>query len=174
MIVFTVSGLWHGANMTFVLWGALHGFYQIIGRVTLKARNGFIGKIGLSEESSVIKAWRTFFTFVLVTFAWIFFRANSISDLGILLSKLVSPGSFTELGNIMGLTLSSCVVIILAIVLLGFFDRKMNPTGSFEGLNDKTIAFSVGEAMLLIWTVLAAWFILYSKGVSSTFIYFRF
>ena len=74
----------------------------------------------------------------------------------------------------MGLTLSSCVVIILAIVLLGFLDRKMNPTGSFEGLNDKTIAFSVGEAMLLIWTVLAAWFILYSKGVSSTFIYFRF
>ncbi len=174
MIVFTVSGLWHGANMTFVLWGALHGFYQIIGRVTLKARNGFIGKIGLSEESSVIKAWRTFFTFVLVTFAWIFFRANSISDLGILLSKLVSPGSLTELGNIMGFTLSSCVVIILAIVLLGFLDRKMNPTGSFEGLNDKTISFSVGEAMLLIWTVLAAWFILYSKGVSSTFIYFRF
>ncbi len=174
MIVFTVSGLWHGANMTFVLWGALHGFYQIFGRITQNIRNGFVKKIGLSEDSGIIKTWRTFFTFVLVTFAWIFFRANSIGDLGMLLSKLATPGSFADVKNIMGLTFSSCIVILLSMILLNLFDRKMNPKGSFDGLNDKTITFTVNESMLLIWTVLAAWFILYSKGVSSTFIYFQF
>lgn len=174
MIVFTVSGLWHGANMTFVLWGILHDFYQVFGRMTQNIRNGFIEKIGLSENSSVIRAWRTFFTFILVTFAWIFFRANSIGELGILLSKLASPGSFEDITKIMGLTLSSGIVIALSLILLYFFDRKMNPDGSFEGLGNKTIAFTLSESMLLIWTVLAAWFILYSKGVSSTFIYFQF
>ncbi len=174
LIVFTVSGLWHGANMTFVLWGALHGIYQIIGRITLKARNRLITKIGFTENSAIIKCWRTFVTFVLVTFAWIFFRANSISDLGILLSKLASFGSFKDIESLMGLGISSLIVIALSIVLLYILDRKMNPTGSFEGLGNKTVTFTVSDALLIIWAVLAAWFILYSKGTSSTFIYFRF
>lgn len=173
-IVFTVSGLWHGANMTFVLWGALHGFYQIIGRLTFKARNGFIAKIGLSEDSEIIKVWRTFVTFVLVTFAWIFFRANSISDLGVLISKLASPGSFGAALSAMDMSVSSIFIIVLAVVLLYILDRKMNPDGSFEGLNDRCVSFSVGEALLIIWTVICAWLILYSKGTSSTFIYFQF
>ena len=174
MIVFTVSGLWHGANMTFVLWGALHGFYQIIGRITLKVRNGFIKKIGLSEDSPAVKAWRTLVTFILVTFAWIFFRANSISDLGVLLSKLASPGSVSDISRIMVLSASSVIIIALAIILLRMFDRRMNPDGSFEALNSRSISFTTSEALNIIWAVLAAWFILYSKGTLSTFIYFQF
>ena len=174
MIVFTVSGLWHGANMTFVLWGALHGFYQIIGRITLKVRNGLVKKIGLSEDSPAVKAWRTLVTFILVTFAWIFFRANSISDLGVLLSKLASPGSVSDISRIMGLSASSVIIIALAIILLRMFDRRMNPDGSFEALNSRSISFTTSEALNIIWAVLAAWFILYSKGTLSTFIYFQF
>lgn len=174
LIVFTVSGLWHGANMTFVIWGALHGFYQIVGRITLKARNGLISKLGLTDDSRIIKTWRTLVTFILVTFAWIFFRANSISDLGVLLSKLASFGSFNDITTVMGLGASSAIIIALAVILLWLFDKKMNPDGSFDVLNNRTVTFTVSEAMTIIWTVLAAWFILYSKGTLSTFIYFQF
>ena len=174
MIVFTVSGLWHGANMTFVLWGALHGFYQIIGRLTSKFRKGLIEKSGRSEDSCLVRGIRTVITFILVTFAWIFFRANTVGDLGILLSKLGSIGSVSALSEVMGLSVSSVVVIALAIVILVLLDRKMNPDGSFEGVNNLTISFTKREAVVIIWTVLAAWFILYSQGGASTFIYFQF
>lgn len=89
-IVFIVSGLWHGASWTFVLWGALHGIYQIVGRFTLPLRNAFWSLLDLSENSIPVSLLRRVNTFILVCFAWLLFRANSISDAGILLGKLFS------------------------------------------------------------------------------------
>ncbi len=174
MIVFTVSGLWHGADMTFVLWGILHGLYQVIGRITIKFRNSAVAKLGLTENSSPVKCFRTAFTFVLVTFAWIFFRANSVSELGILLSKLPQLGSLSDIKSVMGLTASSALILTALIVLLVILDKKMNPHGSFEGVNKLSISFTPAESAILVWMILTAWFILYSKGSSSTFIYFQF
>ena len=78
MVTFLVSGLWHGANWTYVLWGGLHGLYQVIGDLTkpLKERINQICKT--KTESFGYKAGQTLITFVLVTFAWIFFRADSV------------------------------------------------------------------------------------------------
>lgn len=173
-IVFTVSGLWHGANVTFVLWGALHGFYQIIGRLTFKYRNALLSKIGLSENSAIVRYTRTVITFILVTFAWLFFRANSVGDLGILLSKLASPGSIDELVNSTGLSLTSVIVIAALIFILIMLDRMMNPDASFRGVGELKISFTKYQAIIIIWTVIAAWLLLYSKGGASTFIYFQF
>ena len=77
IITMLVSGLWHGANWTFVLWGGLHGVYQVIEDV-------FRDKFGKDKEKkapgrlSII--FHTLLTFALVDIAWIFFRADSISD----------------------------------------------------------------------------------------------
>ena len=79
MTTFLVSGLWHGANWTFVLWGGIHGVYQVFGILTEKIRNRFWKKIHL--QKSILRSvlgWGL--TFLLVAFGWIFFRANSISD----------------------------------------------------------------------------------------------
>jgi len=80
LIVFLVSGLWHGANWTFVIWGALHGFYQIVGIVTQKLKDKMqqaFASIKLSQFYELIQ-WSI--TFLLVCFAWIFFRASSFTD----------------------------------------------------------------------------------------------
>lgn len=69
MITFLVSGIWHGANWTFVVWGVLHGFLQIIEKAL-----GF----GKSESRGVLKLLRIGATFVLVTLAWVIFRSPSI------------------------------------------------------------------------------------------------
>lgn len=78
-IVFTVSGLWHGANWTFVIWGALHGFYLIFARGTETFRTKIRAVTGISKNEFVNKLVQSSITFVLVAFAWIFFRAADFS-----------------------------------------------------------------------------------------------
>ncbi len=75
-IVFLISGLWHGANWTFVVWGGLHGFYLVFGLITGNFRNK-INKILLLDKIPFLPALTTF---MLVTFAWIFFRAADVES----------------------------------------------------------------------------------------------
>lgn len=73
-IVFLVSGLWHGANWTYIIWGALHGFYLIFALITLNFRK----KINQALFIDKIPFLSTLTTFLLVAFAWIFFRADNV------------------------------------------------------------------------------------------------
>ncbi len=73
-LTFLVSGLWHGANWTFVIWGALHGVYIVI-------ENLFKLQAKKEQKVSIFnKLLRIFIVFVLVNFAWIFFRANNLTE----------------------------------------------------------------------------------------------
>ena len=80
-LTFLISGLWHGANWTFVVWGALHGIYliltiQLIQRIKIKGR--------------LYSYATTLITFLFVSFAWIFFRANTIQDAFLIIKKAFS------------------------------------------------------------------------------------
>lgn len=79
-IVFLVSGLWHGANWTYVIWGALHGFYLVFSIWTQKIRDFMVNIFKLKKVPAVHKFIQVAITFSLVCFAWIFFRATSISS----------------------------------------------------------------------------------------------
>jgi alginate O-acetyltransferase complex protein AlgI len=79
-IVFLVSGLWHGANWTFVLWGALHGLYLIGWRTSHALRTRLAQSSWVQPFKPILPAVSCLVTFHLVVFAWIFFRANSVSD----------------------------------------------------------------------------------------------
>lgn len=79
-IVFLASGIWHGANWTFVLWGILHGIYRIVGELTYPLREKLWAKLGVDTKSAPIVILRRLNTFALVCFSWVFFRANSLSD----------------------------------------------------------------------------------------------
>ncbi|MBR1442389.1 MAG: MBOAT family protein, partial [Firmicutes bacterium] len=91
-VTFALSGLWHGANWTFVLWGIIHGLYQITEDIISKIfsfviphkkdeneKKGFLYYF-LLPFRAIIHIIRVIFTFILVAFAWIFFRANSTDD----------------------------------------------------------------------------------------------
>ena len=80
LIVFAVSGLWHGAAMTFVVWGVLNGVYQVVGALTLPARDKVLGAIGLGQESRLRQLIRMAVTFTLTTVAWVFFKGGSLSN----------------------------------------------------------------------------------------------
>ena len=89
-LVFLISGFWHGANWIFIIWGALHGFYLVFAMATKNIKNSIIKKIHLTKSSSINTALQITTTFLLVSFAWIFFRAKNVSDAFYLIKKMFS------------------------------------------------------------------------------------
>ena len=81
LVTFLISGLWHGAALHFVAWGALHGFYQVAGHFTKPIRIKILKKCGIATDEGVKQWWKyvqIIFTFSLVCTGWIFFRAQGI------------------------------------------------------------------------------------------------
>ncbi len=170
--VFLVSGLWHGASWTFVIWGAVHGFYQIVGALTKEPRRRLIERCGMTEGSRAVSLIRCFNTFLLVAVAWIFFRANSIADVGILFSKLaVWDVPLGEVLSGMGLDLTMMIYTVLSVVLLVVLDRIL----TYDGVGDDSyVLIKNGNFVYIVWAIFLAWAFLLSRGLISTFIYFQF
>jgi len=80
LIVFILCGFWHGANWTFLFWGGLHGFYLVVSNATERARGRIVQEIGLTRTPRIHRFLKWGITFSLVCFAWIFFRANRLSE----------------------------------------------------------------------------------------------
>lgn len=80
MITFLASGLWHGANWTYVIWGGIHGLYQIIGDLIKPVKEKIYKMCNVNKEAESFAFGRILTTFLLTTFAWIFFRASSMSE----------------------------------------------------------------------------------------------
>ncbi len=90
MIVFLVSGLWHGASFSFVAWGGLNGLYQILGEALMPVRDRLVSFFCLRRESLGHRLLHILGTFVLVDFAWIFFRANQFTEAVAIIKRMVS------------------------------------------------------------------------------------
>lgn len=92
-ITFLISGLWHGANWTFVLWGAYHGFLQSLLVAKNKIKNKFEIKWTLPKIAGVI------ITFILMLFGWVLFRANNIQDAWLAWKKMMHPSGMLYNGE---------------------------------------------------------------------------
>jgi alginate O-acetyltransferase complex protein AlgI len=80
LVVFLVSGLWHGANWTFLVWGGLHGVYLVCSTWARPLRERAAQLTGLAAHPTLRRGLGVLVTFLLVAYAWIFFRANNLSD----------------------------------------------------------------------------------------------
>ena len=89
LIVFAVSGLWHGAAMTFVIWGVLNGIFQIIGNLTAKPRAALRKGLRIGDNHPLRVAFQIFFVFALMTAAWIFFRAESVDQAVFIIKRIL-------------------------------------------------------------------------------------
>jgi alginate O-acetyltransferase complex protein AlgI len=90
LVTFAISGLWHGANWTFVVWGFLHGFYLIAAQVIGPYAARVSRALHLDHLPRLVNAARMLVTFGVVTFAWIFFRANNLGDAWYIARHLLS------------------------------------------------------------------------------------
>lgn len=155
-IVFMVSGLWHGAQWTFVIWGSLHGFYLIVAAV----RNKYFPKMSL-PENTFGKALNLVSTFVLVMFAWVFFRAKDTRDAFLIIKKMLLFSPIDSLQtplNGVEMAFSLGLIGLLLWKEIKYFYISTQNTAKFYGL--------ISLIMILV----------YFFGVFNTnnFIYFQF
>lgn len=80
LLILFICGLWHGAGWTFAAWGVLHGFYLVCGRFFSSVRSRWTVAIGLAKRPVLHRAVKILTTFILISVAWVFFRADSFSD----------------------------------------------------------------------------------------------
>ncbi len=93
-VTFAVSGLWHGANWTFVLWGAIHGLVLIGSQVTAGVRRKLVELSGLEKVPKLHALFQMVMTFTVVLVAWVFFRANTFHEALYVLRHIVPYGHF--------------------------------------------------------------------------------
>ena len=129
-VVFAVCGLWHGASFTFLIWGALHGLYQVFGVLLRPARQKLSAALRFSPDSPAGKLARGLFTFVLVDFAWIFFRAASPADAFLLIGGLMKPWDLSG-GALLNLGLSApefaaALIGIAAVLIADVLSQRLD------------------------------------------------
>lgn len=121
LIVFAVSGLWHGAAMSFVVWGLLNGVYQVVGAITKPARDKVRSALHVGEDTKPAALWQMAWVFVLATVAWVFFKAGSATAALEVLRNMVKPVLW-DVGGLaaMGLDRKEFLVAALScLALLG-------------------------------------------------------
>ncbi|MCB0332465.1 MAG: MBOAT family protein [Bdellovibrionales bacterium] len=126
-LTFLISGLWHGANYTFVIWGALHGAFIVLEVTTRTARTAFREAL---EKILPLFVWSCLswaLVFTLTNLTWIFFRANTASDAWIVLTRCMSDVSLlsfdpTQIG-LTWLDFVLCCIGIFILEVVQFFER---------------------------------------------------
>ncbi len=127
MVVFLLSGLWHGAAWTFVFWGCLHGLFYLIGKNTEPYRTRIREFLGIRGKAAEIL--QVFITFNLVSLAWVFFRAASIEDAFCLISHMFINLSLPiQMAGLPFSTYLACgfAVAFIAAELLHYWDAKQD------------------------------------------------
>jgi len=165
MMVFLISGLWHGANWTYIIWGAINGFYLVFAIITQKLRDRFTAIIKIKNFPKINTFFQILITFILISFSRIFFRARSVGDAIKVIKKIFTfSGSAFDNGLI---TIFYSFLAIGFLLLVEF--KKEFYKGSFTLSNNKNFWVRNAYYSFLIIFIIAL-------GVfdGGQFIYFQF
>ena len=169
LVTFGVSGLWHGANWTYVWWGLLNGLYLVIGWLTKDWRDRVFSALGLGRDTTVRKAIMLLSTFLLTCLAWIVFRAHNMGDAVYVMTHLARGWDFGQIKTVQFM-LRQLPVAVLAILALEI--------GQLLGQGKLTVPSMLGRMPLPArWAVYAAFImlvIMFGVYQKMQFIYFQF
>lgn len=159
MVTFLVSGLWHGANWTFVVWGGLNGAFQVVGKA--------LPSFKISSNKHIERLHRLYdvaVTFLLMTIAWVFFKSNTISDACHAVSAMLIPT-----GKLYVPQLSVLVYCLIGLVLLILTDVLWEIKGRHPFLENRSMAVRFASYVSFAMMILV-------MGVfdGGQFIYFQF
>lgn len=166
LITFLLSGLWHGADWTYVLWGGYHGMLQIFGNMFPPKR--------AHGERAVRKVARTVWRFLLWSIGWVIFRANQLGDVLVLLKNMFAgitdPFRYFRLGmENMQIPMFRVVTIFCSIVLLAAYDMVSQKAEVWEIIGKWRTPVRYGVYCLLL-----AIIILWRSSGENAFVYFQF
>jgi alginate O-acetyltransferase complex protein AlgI len=165
LITFSICGIWHGVGWTYLIWGILFGLYLIysnlVGNLQKKIRNRF----NIRKTSRFYLIYKTILTFILVLFAWIFFRARSLPEAINIIKKIL-----TSTGPLFYETLSNLIFALFGIITLIAIDFKQEYLNSrWSILHNKRPYVRIAGIVFIIITIL-----LIGVFDEGQFIYFQF
>ncbi len=165
LLVFVISGLWHGANWTYIIWGALNGFYLVFAIISQGFRDKMNKLTGINKLNRLYHLTQVLITFFLSCFAFIFFRANNVNDAFIIVRSI-----FTKRGSLFIDNIDSIVLGSMGIITLLFFEFLQERRDSnFVLLDNQNPILRWGAYISLIFTIL-----LFGVFDGGQFIYFQF
>lgn len=151
LVTFFISGLWHGDGLKFVVWGLLHGLYQVIGLFALPLRKKINVGIGLEKNAGSHRFVKMIITFHLVAFAWIFFRSPTFDDAILFIGNMFSQWNpwifFDNTLTQFGQSLPEIIMVSILIILI-FLAEK------YSRKQKQSLLMNVSKQTLLLrWSV---------------------
>jgi D-alanyl-lipoteichoic acid acyltransferase DltB (MBOAT superfamily) len=178
-VTFLLCGLWHGVGWNFIAWGGLFALYLVIGSLTEKPKKRFYRKTGLITYKTAFNFMQLMITFLLVCFAWIFFRAADLGTAIHMVSQLFSGWShdpmivsFRSLKSIMGhngITMPESGIILILIPCVEFIEFYFRDHTQGKGF--LSLPLPLRWAVYYFLVILIFYF---GRSETNTFIYFQF
>ncbi|MBE7088479.1 MAG: MBOAT family protein [Clostridiales bacterium] len=184
-IVFTLSGLWHGASWTFVMWGALIGTYTVVEDLLRPHYRNLCKRFNIDNKNALIVFIRRAIVFLLVGLTSVFFRAQSVEDVFLILAKM-----FTEFGlseayvntslTALSMSLLDIIQIALSLVIVALAHDMAYPSEKGNKLfsplaSGKTVEATRNTSYFYFIALIAVvWIIAASGNDTSAFLYFQF
>ena len=179
LVTFLVSGLWHGANFTFIAWGAIHGIFHIIEEQLKPIKEKYLKKFNIKTSAFSFIILEIIITFIIVDLAWIFFRAESIHDAIHYIQRIFTRIDLWTLfdGTLynLGLNIFEMNILIIALLILISFDlvKYIRKESIFEFLSKQNLYFRWFVMLFLIFYIIV--YGKYGAGFDpKQFIYFQF
>ena len=175
LIVFLISGIWHGANWTFIIWGIVHGIANVLTRM-LDQTTGIFSK----RKNRIVTVVSWFFTFVFVNLAWVIFRADSLADAWTFFTQFFHYNGFSQTTELLQTVYSSgfqllghmipnfSVMMPIALFLFAFIASVC-----LKNTNQRLAVFKSTVPKVMLTSCLLVWSIMSFAGV-STFLYWNF
>lgn len=177
MVTFLLSGLWHGANWTFVIWGAINGMYLVISKRTRTVRERVAASTGFAGAPRILHVIRVAVTFALTCLAWVFFRAAHVSEAVFILKRMFAGTASFAMSILaghmgpahIGMRGIDLLVVTASILLLECVQR--HPDGGDIRLLVRRMRAYIRWSfyLVLLWSIL-----LLGVFQSTEFIYFQF
>lgn len=176
LVVFLLSGLWHGASLNFAVWGLLHGGFLVINTlfVAFKKKNATLTRLSTQKWYGVLTQT---LTIIAVLFAWIFFRAPSLEVAGNIVTAIFTTATLDISTVLLGLGMTGNELFTLCLVLLLLIFIETLPVYQVRSLpldstQDKNLVVLTYFAVLM--AVIVFWLFALASGNTEGFIYFRF
>lgn len=179
LVTFLVSGIWHGAAWGFVVWGLIHGVYMSCSILWKPYQKNIYRRFRV-EKSPALKVWQRGVTFLLICFAWIFFRADSLGNGWYIATHLFSPpdiasrswGEFVANNFLVGQSIWDFYLVVGLLIAMGAIAYLCRKRGS-SNFPDVVEGISVWQRWATYY-LLTLGIIFGGMFDNGTFIYFQF
>lgn len=172
VIVFLVSGLWHGVGVHYIVWGLMQAFFQIVGAVTLDFRKNLCKALNINRESKGFKAYQWLITFVMINLSWLVFRADGTMVAVNMVKSIFASSGTAELfpaiskGDVLVLAIAT-----LVLAVIGYYREKGYSIRNAVASRPLAVRWCAYYGLFLIVLILGV----YGPGYSdSAFIYMNF